>query len=83
MPVYAPLYVSDNYHLLKPKLRPLHCTAKKEKSCLSGRDAGLAWIMSLPTAGKVRGGARGALYGGWGVVLVTVLSLFAAAKTNI
>lgn len=28
--------VSDNYHLLKPKLRPLHCTAKKEKSCLSG-----------------------------------------------
>lgn len=52
--VYAPLYVSDNYHLLKPKLRPLHCTAKKEISSQSEWGAGLAWIMSLPTASKVR-----------------------------
>lgn len=52
--VCVPLCVSDNYHLLKPKLRPLHCTAKKEIICQSGRGAGVAWIMSLPTASKVR-----------------------------
>lgn len=62
MPVCAcvPLCVLDNYHLLKPKLRPLHCTAKRNKlperarccSCLDNEPANYR---------QGKGDARGAL----------------------